>query len=308
MSERQLVGVKVLAPAKINLSLHVTGQRPDGYHELDSLVAFAGVADTLWIQIGNTISLTNEGREAAGVPADMKNLIMQVAALFEDLPGASFLLTKRLPVASGIGGGSADAAAAFRGLMVFWSGGDVDFRGYDIRSTPMGEKLSSLGADIPMCLRSTPVRATGIGDDLQPVPVPQVPAVLVNPRVGVATPDVFKALKEKNNPEMPDVPRFRGLFHFVEWLQEQRNDLQPPAQSICPAIDVVLGALAKNDDCLIARMSGSGATCFGLYESPALAANAAAQIRSQYSDWWVFDTVLGDQTKLANPTVQWKKV
>ena len=303
---RKLVAVSVHAPAKINLTLHVTGQRADGYHELDSLVAFAGVADDLRIQIGNSLSLTVEGPEAHHVPADMNNLIMKVAALFNDLPGASFLLTKRLPVASGIGGGSADGAAAFRGLMVFWSGGEIDFKGYDILSTPMGSKLEALGADIPMCLRSTTARATGIGTKLHPVALPKVAAVLINPRVAVSTPDVFKALKYKSNSVLPEQPAFRGLFEFVDWLQDQRNDLQDPAMTLCPEIGDVLHALWDIDGCLLARMSGSGATCFGLFETVETARQAAAQISANHPDWWVVDTVLGDQTALASPRVQWK--
>ena len=303
---RKLVAVSVLAPAKINLTLHVTGQRADGYHELDSLVAFADVADDLRIQIGNTLSLKVEGPEAHHVPVDMQNLILKVATLFNDLPGASFQLTKRLPVASGIGGGSADGAAAFRGLMVFSSGGEVDFKGYDILSTPMGSKLGALGADIPMCLRSSTARATGIGTDLQPEALPNVAAVLINPRVGVSTPDVFKMLKYKKNSAMPEPPAFRGLSEFVDWLQDQRNDLQKPAMKLCPEIGNVLHAFWDVGGCLLARMSGSGATCFGLFETVEAARKAAAQISANHPDWWVVDTVLGDQITLASPQVQWK--
>jgi len=305
---RKLVGVKVFAPAKVNLALHVTGQRSDGYHLLDSLVAFAGVADDLWIQIGNTISLTTEGPTADKVPADMNNLILKTAALFQELPGASFLLTKHLPVSAGIGGGSADAAAAFRGLVVFWSDGEVDFAGYDIMETPMGQKLAALGADIPMCLRSASIRATGVGDELSGFVMPKVPAVLVNPRVDVSTPEVFQALVRKTNDHMPELPAFSGLFHLVDWLQDQRNDLQDAAISLCPPIQNVLRALDAGEDCLLARMSGSGATCFGLYETKEKAEAAAMAIRAQYPQWWVVETSLGDQSKLASPQIVWDKV
>ncbi len=299
-----MVGVKVFAPAKVNLCLHVTGQRDDGYHQLDSLVAFADVGDDLWIQIGNTISVTTEGPEAAAVPADMNNLVLKVAALFSDLPGASFLLTKHLPVASGIGGGSADAAAAFRGLMTFWSDGAIDFGSYDPMDTPMGPRLFALGADIAMCLNSRSVRAQGIGDELAAIALPPVPAVLVNPRVPVSTPEVFGRLQEKRNGSLGDLPEFRGAFHLIEWLQEQRNDLEFPAIQACPAISKTLATLGGTQGCLLARMSGSGATCFGLYSTKVDAEEAASALKARYPEWWVKPVTLGDQSAAAIPHIQ----
>ena len=301
-------GVRVFAPAKVNLCLHVTGQRDDGFHELDSLVAFADVGDDLWIQVANTISVTTEGPEAKAVPSDMNNLVLQVAALFKDLPGASFLLTKKLPVASGIGGGSADAAAAFRGLMAFWSDGAVDFDTYDPLASPLGAELFDLGADIAMCLRSEPARATGRGETLTRVALPNIWAVLVNPRVPVSTPSVFKALDEKDNAALGSIPEFRGVYHFVEWLQEQRNDLEAPALSLCPEIGDVRQALLQTNGCLLARMSGSGATCFGLYETQAAAEAAAHHIKDRFPTWWVAATWFGDQARRAQPQVYRRKV
>jgi len=297
-----ITGVQVFAPAKINLTLHVTGQREDGYHLLDSLVVFADVGDKLLVQIGNTISVTTEGPEAAQVPSDMSNLVLKTAALFQDLPGASFLLTKNLPVASGIGGGSADAAAAFRGLMVHHSGGENDPAMYDPAVTPMADQLLNLGADIPVCLQSRPARMGGIGDVLDPVPaLPSVHAVLVNPRVGVSTPDVFRALPTKANPPMSDIPNFAGLHHMVEWLSTQRNDLEGPANALCPEIPRVRAALEPLEGCLLARMSGSGATCFGLFESAETALAGAAHIRRHHPDWWVEPALLGDQSARPMP-------
>ncbi|MEE4187389.1 MAG: 4-(cytidine 5'-diphospho)-2-C-methyl-D-erythritol kinase, partial [Roseobacter sp.] len=232
------LSVTVFAPAKVNLTLHVTGRRDDGYHLLDSLVAFADAGDSLFVQMGNTISVTTEGPEASAVPADMDNLVLKVAALFEEMPGASFLLTKNLPVSSGIGGGSADAAAAFRGLMTFWSGGEVDHALYDPARTPMADALLRLGADIPMCLLSQTARVRGIGEQIAPVrQLPLMDAVLVNPRRAVPTPAVFKALKHRDNAPMPeDLPRFGGFNDFVLWLGAQRNDLQQAAIALEPAI------------------------------------------------------------------------
>ncbi|MFK7753885.1 MAG: 4-(cytidine 5'-diphospho)-2-C-methyl-D-erythritol kinase [Sedimentitalea sp.] len=295
-----ITGVQVFAPAKINLTLHITGQRDDGYHLLDSLVVFADVGDELLVQVGSTISVTTEGPEAALVPADMSNLVLRVAALFKDLPGASFLLTKNLPVASGIGGGSADAAAAFRGMMCHHSGGETDPMMYDPAKTPMSRSLLDLGADIPVCLQSRPARMAGIGDVLSPVPDMEVlHAVLVNPRVGVPTPSVFRALKSKTNPAMPEIPQFHGRNHLIDWLGAQRNDLEPPAIELQPEIKRVKRALEAFPTCLLARMSGSGATCFGVFESHDAAQNAQRGLSKQYPDWWVQAACLGDQSHRA---------
>lgn len=297
--------VSVFAPAKINLTLHVTGQRDDGYHLLDSLVAFADVGDELFIQIGNTLSVTTEGPEAAAVPADMDNLVLQVARLFEDMPGASFLLTKNLPVSSGIGGGSADAAAAFRGLMTFWSGGEVASELYDPARTPMAKVLLKLGADIPMCLMSQTARIQGIGEEISPLSgMPPMDAVLVNPRRAVSTPAVFGAMQSRKNPKMPEVlPRFAGVNDFALWLATQRNDMQSAAIGLEPSIASVLKALASDATCKIARMSGSGATCFGLFEDRNSASAAAATLRAAHPDWWVVATKIGTQSARALPRV-----
>lgn len=300
-----MIGAHVFAPAKVNLCLHVTGQRADGYHLLDSLVVFADVGDTLWIQIGNTLSFTVEGSEAAGVPADMKNLVMKVAVLFKDMPGASFLLTKHLPSASGIGGGSADAAAAYRGLMTFWSGGVVDPEIFEFNRSPMAEQMLALGADLPMCMASSPCRVRGIGDELAPARLPPLHAVLVNPRISVPTPQVFAALETRNNPPIPfDLPEFRGPFHLVEWLMEQRNDLESSACRLFPGISSVLEALLACDGSLMARMSGSGATCFGLFETKHAAERATKALVEAHPDWWVKAAVLGDQSAAGLPKVK----
>lgn len=295
--------VSVFAPAKINLTLHVTGQRADGYHLLDSLVAFADVGDDLFIQPGNTVSLTAEGPEAASVPADMNNLVMQVAGLFDDLAGASFLLTKNLPVSSGIGGGSADAAAAFRGLVQFLDmASDVE----DAALKPLADKLLALGADIPMCLLSSYAQVTGIGEKVRLIAsLPQLDAVLVNPRRAVSTPMVFKALKKRENSALPDaVTTFEGVDDFILWLAEQRNDLEEPAMGLEPAIADVKAALEADQTCCLARMSGSGATCFGLYGSTLAAATAARRVSETHPDWWVKATRLGTQTHLGLPRLR----
>lgn len=296
--------VDVFAPAKINLTLHVTGQRDDGYHLLDSLVAFASVGDHLEIVPGNALSLTVEGPEAVGVPADMENLAMRAAALVRQ-DGAALRLEKFLPPASGIGGGSADAAAAWRGMICLDDNASARLvQAPDEVLRDHLETLSSLGADVPMCLLSKPMRAAGIGDMLTPVNLPVLYAVLVNPRLPVSTPSVFKALQAKDNAPMPnELPSFASSEDLIAWLKGMRNDLQAPALKVQPAISDVLEAIEAQKGCDLARMSGSGATCFGLFNSEASAKHAAETLYHAHPDWWVAGCVLGDQFTAAMPKV-----
>lgn len=292
---------EVFAPAKINLTLHVTGQREDGYHLLDSLVMFAPAADVVHIAPAETLSLRVSGPEAAAVPDDGRNLVMKAAAMLsQHLPGAqgvSIRLDKHLPAASGIGGGSADAAAALRGLLHLWQTeagpGNSDW---------LADGMLRLGADVPMCLGSHPARVRGIGDLIEPVRLPALPAVLVNPRVEVSTPAVFRALARRANPPMPSpLPRFDGPASLIDWLATQRNDLEAAALSIEPAIGTVLAALRDVSGCRLARMSGSGATCFGLFDSTPEAEAAARRLRAAHGDWWIASGDLGDQSVRARP-------
>ncbi len=297
------MATRVYAPAKINLTLHVTGQRPDGYHLLDSLVAFAPVHDRLDIIDGNTLSLTVEGPEAQGVPADMNNLVLKAAKLFAEGRGAAITLTKNLPPASGIGGGSADAAAAVRGLMMHW--GLIQDLSDPKEADRVGQKLSRLGADIPMCLLNRPARVTGIGNEMEFVsPLGPIPAVLVNPRVEVSTPAVFRTLGTKNNPPMPaEMPKFTGVQDFVPWLADQRNDLQPSALQLAPEIGTVLDVLEAEPDCMLARMSGSGATCFAIFPDKESCYATTERLYRDHPNWWVAGGYLGDQFELSLPKV-----
>ena len=282
-------GIEVAAPAKVNLTLHVTGQRADGYHLLDSLVAFAPVADLLHLAPAPEMGLRVTGPEAAGVPEDGRNLVMKAASLLIErlgpVPGAALWLDKHLPAASGIGGGSADAAAAVRGLLRLWR---VD------RPEWLEGAMLSLGADVPMCLECRPTRVRGIGERIAPVALPALPAVLVNPRAEVSTPAVFRALARRDNPPMPaDLPQFGAAGALIDWLAMQRNDLEAPALSVAPVIGEVLSALEAQLGCLLARMSGSGATCFGLFPDEDAAGKAALSIREAKPDWWTHPTTLG---------------
>ncbi|ABG32894.1 4-diphosphocytidyl-2C-methyl-D-erythritol kinase [Roseobacter denitrificans] len=288
--------VEVFAPAKINLTLHVTGQRPDGYHLLDSLVAFADVGDVLRLEPADVWQMKTVGPEAEAVPDGAENLVLKAAALLDGAPKAAFTLTKNLPVASGIGGGSADAAAAFRGLCAATPH-------HDPNNIDTQRRLLSLGADIPMCLHCVTARITGIGEEITPVAqFPALHAVLINPRVAVSTPAVFKAMKQRNNPPMPDIPpESCDVKDLVEWLRAQRNDMQEAATTLEPAIATVQAALEGHRACQLARMSGSGATCFGLFHTAQAAQQAARDLSRDYPQWWIRPTQLGSQAERAVP-------
>ncbi|WP_238365003.1 4-(cytidine 5'-diphospho)-2-C-methyl-D-erythritol kinase [Mesobacterium pallidum] len=261
------------ARAKVNLSLHVTGRRGDGYHLLDSFVAFTDYGDRVAIAPATGLSLTVTGPRAEGVPTDGGNLCLRAARLF-DLPGVAITLDKHLPAAAGIGGGSADAAAV---IALLWQA---------TGQMPGPEAVLTLGADVPVCLSGLPSRMRGIGEDLSPAPaLPPLWCVLVNPGVAVPTGAVFQALHEVENPPMADFPdHWAGPAALCDWLADQRNDLQPPACTAQPVIAEVLEAIAGTG-ALLSRMSGSGATCFGLYDTPETADRAAQALTRP--GWWV---------------------
>ncbi|SFS64338.1 4-diphosphocytidyl-2-C-methyl-D-erythritol kinase [Sulfitobacter marinus] len=271
------LGASVSKPAwaKVNLSLHVTGQRADGYHLLDSLAVRAAVGDTLSVVPSPRLELFVEGPYADGVPLDDRNLVIRAARLLDPdaTRGARLVLTKVLPTAAGIGGGSADAATALKLLSNHW---DV----------PIPEDVASLGADVPVCLHDAPQRMRGVGEILTPLPpLPPCWLVLVNPNKSVSTPEVFKRLVSRHNEPMPDsIPAFDSAQGFAAWLSTQRNDLEQAALGVVPEIAACLAAL---DDALLARMSGSGATCFGLYASEQAANHAAGRIDHAHPGWWV---------------------
>jgi 4-diphosphocytidyl-2-C-methyl-D-erythritol kinase len=268
--------VRLFAPAKVNLALHVTGRRADGYHLLDSLVVFAGVGDWLEIAAAPELSLSVTGPRAAGVPADRRNLVWRAAEAFGRPRGAAIRLEKHLPHAGGIGGGSADAGAALRGLSGLWGA-----------PLPTMLALLTIGADIPVCLDSRPARMRGIGETLDPVPpLPPLWLVLVNPGVEVPTGPVFRALARIDNPSMPE-PAWTDAESLVAWLGSTRNDLQPAACGLVPEVGEVLAALAAEPGCRLARMSGSGGTCFGLFTEGAAAEASAAGLAARHPGWWV---------------------
>ena len=265
------------APAKLNLALHVTGQRGDGYHLLDSLVVFAAAGDQLRLEPG-PLSLGIDGPFAAGLSSD-ENLCLDAARLIGI--EARITLTKNLPVASGLGGGSADAAAVLRGLVRM---------GAPLPAAPEG-----LGADVPVCLAGRPARMRGVGEQISPLPeLPDLHLVLINPRQPVSTPEVFRGLARKDNPPLPDLPARFDLAGLIGYLALCRNDLEEPAMALCPAIAKVLRALA-DEGALLARMSGSGASCFGIFDSARAAGLAAYRIGASYEDWWITATGLAPE-------------
>lgn len=269
------MAVERKARAKINLALHVTGRRADGYHLLDSLVAFADIGDRILVSAADTLSLTVTGPMAAGLPAGPDNLVLRAAMTLGQGRGAAITLEKYLPIASGIGGGSADAAATLLALAELWG-------------CPLPEPAAvlALGADVPVCLAGVAARMQGIGEVISPLILPPAHVVLVNPGFGLATADVFRALTRHDNPplEMPGttLPDVQAL---TVWLRQMRNDLEPAAESLAPGIATMIAALQTQPQCLIARMSGSGATCFGLFATAA-AAEGAAQTLAR-PGWWV---------------------
>lgn len=277
------------APAKVNLALHVTGRREDGYHLLETFAVFTALGDRISAEPDDHDSFSIDGPEAGPLrgEASGSNLVVCARDALREAARADghaaepmrLHLDKHLPVASGIGGGSADAAAALKLLARLW--------GYQ----PAPEKLAAiglqLGADVPMCLASRPLIASGIGEALAPVELGFVlDLVIVNPRIGVSTPVVFSALESRTNPPLPAHRGLSDRSSFISWLTQTRNDLEPPACAKVPGIAECLQSL-QDAGALFARMSGSGASCFGIYESAAAAETAALAIRKAQPGWFV---------------------
>lgn len=271
--------VRETAPAKINLCLHVTGRRADGYHLLDSLVVFVGVEDRVRAAQGSGLSLQVTGPEGVGLSVEADNLVLRAARAM-GVADADLVLEKHLPVASGIGGGSADAAATLRALARLTG-----------RPLPSPAEVLKLGADVPVCLEGRPSRMSGIGETLTSVPIlPPMWCVLANPRVPVPTPQVFARLDQRDNPSLPPLPTAAcaTAAALSDWLAvHSRNDLVSAARKIAPVLAEVERALAGTRGCLLARMSGSGGTHFGLYATAEAAQSAATSLAVSHPGWWI---------------------
>lgn len=283
------VPVEELAPAKINLDLHVTGRRSDGYHELDSLTAFATLGDRLALHEHDRLELEVTGAFAGMLAVEPDNLVLRAARRLAAWAGrvaaVRIVLDKRIPVAAGLGGGSADAAAALRGLCRLWR----------LRPAPgdLVALAAGLGADVPVCLAARPARMRGIGERVEPWDdLPPLAVLLVNPHAPLATAAVFGALDAVRQaprawppPCAPDA--------FLAWLRAGNNDLEAPARRILPQIGDVLALLAAQQGCALARMSGSGATCFGLFATAAARDAAAVAIGRARPGWWLAASSIG---------------
>ncbi|MDA1090188.1 MAG: 4-(cytidine 5'-diphospho)-2-C-methyl-D-erythritol kinase [Proteobacteria bacterium] len=294
--------LKVPAAAKINLYLHVTGLSDGGYHTLDSLVAFAGIHDTITLTLPPAsaphLSLTVVGPFADGLDTGDDNLVMKAADRLRRASGyeggCAIELEKNLPVSAGIGGGSADAAAVLGGLVRLWN---LDADALDLNDLGL-----SLGADVPVCLFGQAAYVGGIGEEITRAPaLPAAWLVLINPGAQVSTPAVFNARQETNQGRGSGTDRFKDTpataAVLAEYLNARGNDLSEAAIGLQPVIEDVLAALKSSEDVLLARMSGSGATCFGLYADADGAARAAAALNQQHPGWWVQATPLLSDTR-----------
>ncbi len=280
--------IEETAFAKINLDLRICRRRTDGYHDLDSLVVFAQIGDRLLFEPADSFSLCVEGRFAGELAEGDDNLVQVAAeALARTLSRraeARVTLDKRLPVAAGLGGGSADAAATLRGLARLWEIG--------LPADDLQPLAATIGADVPVCLGSRPARMEGTGERLTPFDLPEpLPMLLVNPGIPVSTADVFGALEAMSGERSRAVPGSDGAAGWRRGLAEGVNDLQAPAMRIAPVIGQVLKTVGALLGCTLARMSGSGATCFGLFEDGPSLERAAAHIRASRPGWWVAATV-----------------
>lgn len=282
------------ARAKINLALHVVGRRVNGYHDLDSLVVFASIGDRLTAMPADSLSLSISGNHGDGLSQASDNSVLAAArilmeyaesrSLIQACAGAALTLEKNLPVCAGIGGGSADAAATLRALNRLWR--------LDLPAHMLEQIGTGLGADVAICLASKTCRMEGIGEQLSPLAASHMPVLnllLVNPGIPVATPGVFQALQNPRQSPLPPFPRQQDFQSWLKWLAATRNDLFEPACEICPEIRDVISALDQEGACL-SRMSGSGATCFGIFESPHATEIAAHSLKARYPDWWICAT------------------
>ena len=272
------------APAKINLALHVTGQRADGYHLLETLVTFTEAGDAIHVRDANadTFSISGPFGDLLRAGDGGNNLVVRARDLLRDALVAAgqsarpvaIHLEKNLPVASGIGGGSADAAATLRALLRHWNAGIVPEN--------LAPIALALGADVPMCLESRPLIARGIGEDIEPVSdLPEFFLVLANPLKAVSTPEIFRRLLDKANPPLPE----RKEGGWMDFLAQSRNDLEVPAKALLPEIGAIAGMLLQEGASLV-RMSGSGATCFGLFHSFEAARKAETSLRNKRPGWY----------------------
>ena len=283
MTER----LRVAAPAKVNLFLHVGNKRLDGYHDIESLVAFTGCGDEIVLEADDGLSLSVRGPFAPRLPEGNDNLALKAARSLAERTGAAkgarIILYKHLPIASGIGGGSSDAAAVLRGLIRLWA--------IDAERLPLTEIAMSLGADVPACLVAKTCWMAGKGEHIRILPpIPSTGIVLVNPLIAVSTAQVFAALSNRRGVGMTPPRSFSDVHALVRFMSATTNDLEVSAVSIAPVIGDTLREMSELPEALIARMSGSGATCFALFADHVQARAGASLLRTRHQGWWIKTT------------------
>ena len=296
MSEVSVTSLIEQAPAKVNLTLRVLGRRGDGYHGIESIVAFAGLGDRIALVRDRELGVEVRGPYAKALGNAGENLVIKAAHALQreskNLKVGHFTIIKHLPVAAGLGGGSADAAAALRLL--------ARINNFSLADPRIFATARVTGADVPVCLESRMRMMRGIGDILSdPIHLPPLPALLVNPGVALSTQAVFAALKrppaargqKETKAPRPEIPT--GFSAFVDFLRTEANELEPAAISLLPAIADVLAALKKLPGCRLARMSGSGPTCFALFDEAGAASAALRNLKARQPAWWVAATMLG---------------
>ncbi len=278
------------APAKINLYLHITGKRTDGLHELESLIVFAETCDVISFRPSKTLSLEISGPQANQLKEqDSKNIILKAVESMSSLidsnvdVGVEIHLQKFLPIAAGIGGGSADAAATLRALKILWN--------VSLSDNQLMNLAYSLGSDVPVCILGTSAYLAGVGEKVTPVEsIPKIPLLLVNPKIPLPTSLVFNSWKGSNSTLNPIVSFSGSVSKLVAELRDRRNDLEDPARSLVPQIDEVICEIQSQRGCELARMSGSGATCFGIFLKQEDLTIAASRIKMSHPNWWVMET------------------
>lgn len=278
---------RVRAPGKVNLYLHIVGRRADGYHLLDSLVAFVETGDEIVVRPGNSLSLVIDGPYAGAIEANEDNLVLRAARLLAETfavsGGVTIKLTKNLPVAAGLGGGSSDAAATLSALATLWR--------IDVDKDAVLRLAAGLGADVPVCCHGATAHMSGIGEVLTPAPpLPPCGVVLVNPGKPLSTPTVFAGRRGPFSPADPVHCELNSVHDLVGALEGRHNDLTDPACKELPEIRDVLAALEEDTECLLARLSGSGPSCFAIYADAAGSKQAAARIAAAHASWWVRST------------------
>jgi 4-diphosphocytidyl-2-C-methyl-D-erythritol kinase len=275
--------IRILAPAKLNLFLHITGKRSDGFHLLESLVAFAEFGDVLTVKPADMLTLDIGGPFAGPLEYDKNNTILKAAQLLKSFcqyhEGAHITLEKRIPIGAGLGGGSSDAATALLALKKLWR--------LNIDKEGLQKIALQTGSDVPVCLTQQTAWMRGIGEDITPVAMPaEIGLLLVNPGVPLLTSSVFRKFSGTFS-QTGDIPKSIDSFDaLIQLIQSKHNALEAPAIALVPVISDVLKAIGATQECKLARMSGSGATCFGLYQNPILAKQAASEIKRQHPDWF----------------------